>query len=135
MNDYRFTPGAEDDLFEIWRYIARDSVAARKQCGIRHLRCLLFSCSGAPERQPAQARHCPSSPFLDRPAVSKLCSRLPPGNSAPGNCSHPAWHARSQAAAQALKVPSQPVKMAIQPSHIYAFAALAAIVNVIEMKH
>jgi antitoxin ParD1/3/4 len=28
MIDYRFTPEAEDDLFEIWRYIARDSVAA-----------------------------------------------------------------------------------------------------------
>jgi antitoxin ParD1/3/4 len=28
MNDYRFTPEAENDLFEIWRYIARDSVAA-----------------------------------------------------------------------------------------------------------
>jgi antitoxin ParD1/3/4 len=28
MNEYRCTPGAEDDLFEIWRYIARDSVAA-----------------------------------------------------------------------------------------------------------
>jgi antitoxin ParD1/3/4 len=28
MTDYRFTPEAEDDLFEIWRYIARDSVAA-----------------------------------------------------------------------------------------------------------
>jgi len=28
MNDYRFTPEAEDDLFEIWVYIARDSVAA-----------------------------------------------------------------------------------------------------------
>jgi antitoxin ParD1/3/4 len=26
--DYRFTPEAEDDLFEIWYYIARDSVAA-----------------------------------------------------------------------------------------------------------
>lgn len=28
MRDYRFTPEAEDDLFEIWCYIARDSVAA-----------------------------------------------------------------------------------------------------------
>jgi antitoxin ParD1/3/4 len=28
MIDYRFTPEAEDDLFEIWCYIARDSVAA-----------------------------------------------------------------------------------------------------------
>ncbi len=28
MTDYRFTPEAEDDLFEIWCYIARDSVAA-----------------------------------------------------------------------------------------------------------
>lgn len=28
MTGYRFTPEAEDDLFEIWRYIARDSVAA-----------------------------------------------------------------------------------------------------------
>lgn len=30
MNDYRFTPEAE----------------GRQQCGIRHSRCLLFSCSG-----------------------------------------------------------------------------------------
>lgn len=28
MTDYRFTPEAEDDLFEIWCYIARDTVAA-----------------------------------------------------------------------------------------------------------
>ena len=28
MIDYRFTPEAEEDLFEIWCYIARDSVAA-----------------------------------------------------------------------------------------------------------
>jgi plasmid stabilization system protein ParE len=28
MIDYRFTPEAEDDLFEIWCYIARESVAA-----------------------------------------------------------------------------------------------------------
>ena len=28
MTDYRFTPEAEDDLFEIWCYIARDNVAA-----------------------------------------------------------------------------------------------------------
>jgi antitoxin ParD1/3/4 len=28
MTDYRFTPEAEDDLFQIWCYIARDSVAA-----------------------------------------------------------------------------------------------------------
>ncbi len=28
MNDYRLTPEAEDDLFEIWCYIARDNVAA-----------------------------------------------------------------------------------------------------------
>lgn len=28
MTGYRFTPEAEEDLFEIWCYIARDSVAA-----------------------------------------------------------------------------------------------------------
>ena len=28
MNRYKFTPQAVDDLFEIWTYIARDSVAA-----------------------------------------------------------------------------------------------------------
>jgi hypothetical protein len=28
MIDYRFTPEAEEDLFEIWCYIARDTVAA-----------------------------------------------------------------------------------------------------------
>lgn len=28
MIDYRFTPDAEDDLFDIWCYIACDSVAA-----------------------------------------------------------------------------------------------------------
>ena len=28
MIDYRFTTDAEDDLFEIWCYIGRDSVAA-----------------------------------------------------------------------------------------------------------
>jgi hypothetical protein len=28
MTDYRFTLEAEDDVFEIWSYIARDSVAA-----------------------------------------------------------------------------------------------------------
>ncbi len=28
MTNYRFTPEAEEDLFEIWCYIARDSVAA-----------------------------------------------------------------------------------------------------------
>jgi antitoxin ParD1/3/4 len=31
MIDYRFTPEAEDDLFEIWCYIARDSVPAANQ--------------------------------------------------------------------------------------------------------
>jgi plasmid stabilization system protein ParE len=28
MTDHRFTPEAEDDLFKIWCYIARDRVAA-----------------------------------------------------------------------------------------------------------
>ena len=28
MNRYRFTPQAEDDLFEIWSFIAQDSVDA-----------------------------------------------------------------------------------------------------------
>jgi hypothetical protein len=30
MTDYRFTPGAEDDPFEIWCYIARDSGGGRR---------------------------------------------------------------------------------------------------------
>jgi plasmid stabilization system protein ParE len=63
MTGHRFTPEAEDDLFEIWCYIARDSVAAG---GVRRLRCLRLSCSEASERWSARARHCLSTTFLDR---------------------------------------------------------------------
>ena len=31
MNPYRLTPAAEDDLFEIWRFIASDNPAAADQ--------------------------------------------------------------------------------------------------------
>ena len=103
MNDYRLTPEAEDDLFEIWRYIARDSVTAAN--GVEsaiHDACFFLA---QEPRSGSPRRHVTSSSFLDGPEVSELGSCLPSGNSAAGNCSRPAWHARSQAHAQILKSP------------------------------
>jgi len=53
MIDYRFTPDAEDDLFEIWCYIARDSVAALH--GMRDLKQALKS-SKVPHAQTVVCR-------------------------------------------------------------------------------
>jgi len=54
MTGYRFTPEAEDDLFELWCYTVRDSVAAANRVeSAVHDACLFLARepqSGSPRR-------------------------------------------------------------------------------------
>lgn len=59
MIDYRFTPEAEEDLFEIWCYIARNSVATANRA-----ESAVYDASFLPRSRGAAAHASMSLPFL-----------------------------------------------------------------------
>ena len=74
MNAYRFTPQAEDDLFEIWAFITSDSLEAADHVEAAvHEACALLAARWPSSSRPSQNRSDHATiTFLATSALSKL---------------------------------------------------------------